>query len=730
MAVALVILSALVGFSSQQLRQIEEQRSVKAAQDSLDRLVKAADAVYAQGKGSTRSVDIIWPSGIDHSYTSISDHTVQVRAHNRIVYAEAVPLLTGSLPTSPGYHPIRVRAFEGFVTIGEVSLSVSPSKVFSPMDRNDSSSYTLTFLNAGEDVNIMFTADWNHTDIDLNLSRNDLNISDGNTGTLDVNFYSDSTATGTYSGKLWARGTYADRVETLLIPLKASIALGSESDLQAYPSTLSITTYATDTNGVSIQLCNVGDVPLKSITFTPSMGDAGDWIQGISPISSLSPLTCTQVEVNATPSSSTVGEYEGSLYVSDYLGQNTISIPITVIVGGMDVLFQWDWSTAVKSTNAIRDFTLRNVGNVPLTLDEVRLRNWITCDSQDSNVTVLKFNDTTLYSTPTVDGNWMDIPDTNIPVLTAWTSNEIQFAGNIGDENETFIADVLFGDGSVYSSSTYGSGCADMTAPAKVSDLVAYSGSDARSVELRFTYPGDDGNAGAVSSVDLRYSNGQSLSNESSFALGIPFEYDGPFPAGGTQGSILITDLNVGQKYYFALKFSDDNGNTGPLSGNPTARPWNSFQWTMNDFDFPNMPYSVPLVGTGDVNQFVLSNIQLDLTGNYTLAFRIAEDEDENSGWTCLMDFNTTSLTRVRIWYPTNRDYVPQTTANYDVSKSISISSPINLLTGSFANATYRYNGTAVTMMYPNQFKVIQISGVSDFNVTTDKTEPLMIGGP
>jgi hypothetical protein len=120
----------------------------------------------------------------------------------------------------------------------------------------------------------------------------------------------------------------------------------------------------------------------------------------------------------------------------------------------------------------------------------------------------------------------------------------------------------------------------------------------------------------------------------------------------------------------------------------------------------------------------------LDLTGNYTLAFRIAEDEDENSGWTCLMDFNTTSLTRVRIWYPTNRDYVPQTTANYDVSKSISISSPINLLTGSFANATYRYNGTAVTMMYPNQFKVIQISGVSDFNVTTDKTEPLMIGGP
>ncbi len=728
MAVALVILSALVSFASQQLRIVEEQKTVKTAEVSLQKIVEAANQVYAQGSGATRTVDITWPEGLDTTYTRISEHTIYIRTSNRTMYAEAIPVLTGALPTNAGNYSLRIRAFDGYVAIGEISLSASPSSVFAPIDRNDSSSHTITIYNVGTDVNLVFTTDWNHSDVNISLNKADANVAKGSSTTLDVNFYSTINATGSYAGKLWIQGTYSNKVETLLIPLKASVALGSASDLESYPSSIEITTYSTDANSTDFQLCNVGSTTLKNISFTPSSGDAGDWIQGIGTVSSLPSLSCTPLTITAKPTDSTSGLFEGSLFVTDYTGSQSLVIPITVQVGGMDAIFKWNWDHAVKTQNAIQDFTLLNLGSVPIEIKEIKLRNWSTCDASDSNVTGIEFNDTSIFSGISADGNWTNVTDVNLPVLTTWSNNLIQFAGIINDENEMIIADVLFGDGSIYTSPTFGSGCADIFAPSVVSDLVAYSGPNAQSVLLSFTYPGDDGNMGGVSSVIIKHSVTSALGSEAAWNnVTTTYAYEGPFPVGGTLGYVEIPDLNVGYKNYFALKFSDDNGNQAGISNSAIGRPWNSFQWSAGDFNFANMPYNAPLTSTGDVNQFILNNIQLDGGGTYTLGINI-RDSNRDNGYIALMDFNTTSLTRVRVWYPTNRETIPLTAANYDQSKSISISSNINLLAGTFASVAYQYDGTLVNMDTPNTFKVIQAQGMTDFNITVDKSDPVILG--
>lgn len=729
MAIGVVILSTFVGFASQQLQLVQEQKAVKTAEVSLQRIVDAANDVYAQGKGATRNVEITWPDGIDSNYTSISDKTILVKVYGRFIYATTLPTVVGSLPTSSGYHILRIRAFDGFVTIGDVSLAATPSSVFSPMNRDENSGHTIVFHNAGADANLVFTTDWNYDDIDVNINHASGSIASGSNYSLDVNFSAGPMATGSYTGKLRVQGTFANKVETLIVPLTAAVSLNNQTDLTVYPSSVDISTYQSDTNSTQIQVCNTSGVALKNISFIPSSGDAGDWVQGISSIDEIAALSCTPVDLIVTPSTSTaIGSYSGSLYLTDFSGENTFVLPIDVTVSGMNGIFLWDWSTAVKSINGITDFTLNNLGTVPIGIDQILISDWWTCDSQDSNLTIMKLNNATVFSGSSVDGNWIDVTDFNIPVLSSVSNNLLNFGGIISDENESFTAQVNFTDGTTYVSSPYGNNCIDTTPPATVNDLVATSGPDAQSVLLSFTYPGDDGNTGIVRSVDLRYSTSSTLNGESSFASANSYPYTGPFELGGTPGQILVSDLNVGYKYYFAMKFYDKNGNASGLSNNPVARPWNLFKYSLNDFNFANMPYSVALVSTGDVNEFKMENVRVDAGTPNNVVIRIVSDSNRAHGWTSQFDFNATHLTRIRIWYPTPDDHIPSTAAQYDQNKNTLIGT-FNLLGTGFINSAYRYNGSSVNMGFPNYFRVIQAQNMLDFNFTVDKEDAFVVGG-
>jgi hypothetical protein len=93
-------------------------------------------------------------------------------------------------------------------------------------------------------------------------------------------------------------------------------------------------------------------------------------------------------------------------------------------------------------------------------------------------------------------------------------------------------------------------------------DIQAASGT--ATVTLTWTAPGDDGQSGIAAQYDLRYRTASIT--ESNFATSTTVSGE-PVPAvSGTTQICVVTGLNYGTTYYFALKTSDERGNWSPIS--------------------------------------------------------------------------------------------------------------------------------------------------------------------
>ena len=103
----------------------------------------------------------------------------------------------------------------------------------------------------------------------------------------------------------------------------------------------------------------------------------------------------------------------------------------------------------------------------------------------------------------------------------------------------------------------------DSTPPAAVADLQILSASSS-SAELTWTAPGDDGPDGTARNYDLRFADTPIDENNfddaiQAIGLGLP-------QAGGTTETSIVSGLQSGLTYYFALKTSDELGNVSDLS--------------------------------------------------------------------------------------------------------------------------------------------------------------------
>ncbi|NOT35376.1 MAG: hypothetical protein HOP12_14625 [Candidatus Eisenbacteria bacterium] len=84
------------------------------------------------------------------------------------------------------------------------------------------------------------------------------------------------------------------------------------------------------------------------------------------------------------------------------------------------------------------------------------------------------------------------------------------------------------------------------------------------SVQLQWTAPGDDGMVGVATSYDVRYHLLPITDQNFILATSAPSP-PAPGVAGTTQ-TLTISNLTIGNRYYFAIKSRDDQGNQSPLS--------------------------------------------------------------------------------------------------------------------------------------------------------------------
>lgn len=738
-AVAIIILAVLVDFTANQVSYLQKQQGVKTAELAIQSLISAANDLYTQGPGATRYVQLTWPFGVESNGTGIQGHSIVVNVFGTTVSGTAIPSLTGTLPINSGLQNIRVRAFDGFVMIGEMDVSANPTSILSSVARN-SFADTNIILTSGsaENATISITKSWSHSDVNLNITPTSGTLTAGSTFSFDANLLANASAVGTYTGTITVTATFPSSVQTLVIPVQANVNAGNSSLLVAFPSSISLSTFGIDTNSTTFQLCNVGTTEMKNISITASSGAPGTWLAPISPITTLSAQSCQNVDVNVSVPTDSISPYSGSLTISDYTGANSTNVPVTINVLGMSSVFRWDWSPAYKSVQSIFDFGLANVGRKPITITHVTLQDWWDCDQQLSLWNSLVVDNTSRFIGALPDGNRADVTDFNMPILTAYTDNYLSFSDNIQDDNELFTAVVDFSDGTQYTSATFGAAtgvqvqyiqgsCAlDITPPSKISDLTLVPGPEPESMVLSFTMPGDDGNIGRIFDLNMRIAD-FSLDSMADFNAATYLDYTGPaqYPTGGARYTQTIYNYDAGKHWSLAIRTKDESGNLSAISTVAVEKSWNEYRFSGNDFNITNFAQTF---GTAtptdqyDVNKFTIHSILGEDTLSKRLALAVNDDSNSSNGWYIVFDMNETDINYYAIWDDVNPLGAGLTLSTPDYNRVVSwpIQNSINLLSAVDFPTEFRYSGTEVDIQTPLTLHVIETTNISDFNVSFD----------
>lgn len=156
------------------------------------------------------------------------------------------------------------------------------------------------------------------------------------------------------------------------------------------------------------------------------------------------------------------------------------------------------------------------------------------------------------------------ILDLNTPYdLALGDSPEIIFNFNRNVRNIVLYANFTMTDDSQKQGGILADSGVDLISPSAINDLGS-TGIAERSITLSWTAPGDDGDDGLASSYEIRYSqNNITDANWESASI-----FSGaPMPEmAGTLQSVEVGNLAVNTGYYFAIKTTDDSGNTSDIS--------------------------------------------------------------------------------------------------------------------------------------------------------------------
>lgn len=173
------------------------------------------------------------------------------------------------------------------------------------------------------------------------------------------------------------------------------------------------------------------------------------------------------------------------------------------------------------------------------------------------------------------------------------------------------------------------SGMIDTEPPGSINDLSVLN-TDYYSIELGWTAPGDDGYTGIASSYQIKYAN--FYIDESNWDSASIFSTSYLPGSPGFYENIVISGLNEGTTYYFAIKTLDEVGNISPISNIATATtnsPPQSNYLSVNfssayvgsGSTFNRYVYNIFLANNGS-NNINLSSIRLSWGGSPASSFR------------------------------------------------------------------------------------------------------------
>lgn len=186
---------------------------VSQAQDTIDKLAKAADYVYSLGPGSKDVVTVYMPEGM--RYANITGSTIKIRislsSGDSDVFANTKAELIGVLPQFSGPQDVTVTALSnGKVKFGEADLTCDPTSITKTIEQGGSSSSSVVIKNVGEFFISGINASFSEQITGLVSAEvfEGASLNPEESGTVILNFdVPIDQVVGTYSGFLVINGT-------------------------------------------------------------------------------------------------------------------------------------------------------------------------------------------------------------------------------------------------------------------------------------------------------------------------------------------------------------------------------------------------------------------------------------------------------------------------------------------------------------------------------------------
>ncbi len=458
LAVSMIAIGLIIALSNNEISSINLSKANSDARFTAEKIAKTAEEVYVSGPGTKKQIFVSIPSGIDENKTSVSNKTIRLNVNGTDIIAETKVEVTGNIPTSPGGHWIWITAFEGYVVIGSIQIETDKGSIYSTIAQETSTIEQIKVINnTAGNANVQVSFTWNETEISMQSSNSSFNVpADSNSG-IDLNFTSTSNAVGNYVGEIVFEITTIDGIKQIVVPITIEVIIGGtgEQPLMIFPAEWNLLTEGGFSETQNFQVCNTTSSELTNIVFSPSIGDAGNWIQPIPAINSLAGNTCEEITIRIDVplgASSNTGTITGSD------GTNSDFISLNVSIKAMANSFNFDWNTAFFSRNERLDnWTIENTSaSSEIKITRMIVWDWTENDLDSALLNRIRFNNSNYWSGTATAGEWINITDFTINPLTQFTAgNRLQFTQNVRNEGEYFRITFEFIDGSTYTTDTY-----------------------------------------------------------------------------------------------------------------------------------------------------------------------------------------------------------------------------------------------------------------------------------
>ena len=112
----------------------------------------------------------------------------------------------------------------------------------------------------------------------------------------------------------------------------------------------------------------------------------------------------------------------------------------------------------------------------------------------------------------------------------------------------------------------------DTNPPATITDLTASASSQPGTVNLSWSAPGDDWGVGTASAYIVRYAT-SSINSETAWDSAMDVSGEPTPSVSGSAENMVVSGLNPGATYYFAIRSQDEVPNLSGLSNSPSASP-------------------------------------------------------------------------------------------------------------------------------------------------------------